>query len=161
MIDQCGFDARDAYVETYWLPILGPSAVLAARRIADWLDRQPAGVGIDLVEFGASLGIGIGTGRNTRSTVPSAASSTSAWPVSPATTWRSTRPRLRCRCGSGVGSRCHCSTRSPITNGAVSTGNERAGGDRSGKPPPPAPTPCLPLPLSSLTTPDHHRVGHP
>jgi hypothetical protein len=64
--DQCGFDARHVYVETYWLPILGPSTVLAARRIADQLDRQPAGVSIDLVEFGASLGIGAGTGRNTQ-----------------------------------------------------------------------------------------------
>lgn len=66
VIDQCGYDARDVYVETYWLPILGPSAVLAARRIADRLDRQPAGVSIDLVEFGASLGIGTGTGRHTQ-----------------------------------------------------------------------------------------------
>lgn len=65
VIDKCGFDARHVYVETYWLPILGPSAVLAARRITDWLDREPAGVSIDLVEFGASLGIGAGTGRHT------------------------------------------------------------------------------------------------
>ncbi len=66
VIDQCGFDARHVYVETYWLPILGPSAVFAARRIADWLDPHPAGVRIDLVEFGASLGIGTGTGRHTQ-----------------------------------------------------------------------------------------------
>lgn len=66
VIDHCGFDARHVYVETYWLPILGPSAVLAVRRIADWLDGQSAGVSIDLVEFGASLGIGTGTGRHTQ-----------------------------------------------------------------------------------------------
>ncbi len=66
VIDQCGFDARDEYVETYWLPVLGPSAVFAARRLADWLDPQPAGVRIELVEFGASLGIGTGTGRHTQ-----------------------------------------------------------------------------------------------
>ena len=66
LLDQLVYDARHVYVETYWLPILGPSAVLAARRIADWLDPQPAGVRIELVEFGASLGIGAGTGRHTQ-----------------------------------------------------------------------------------------------
>lgn len=65
-VDEVGFDARHGYVETFWLPILGPSAVLAARRIADWLDGQPGGVGVDLVEFGASLGVGAGTGRHTQ-----------------------------------------------------------------------------------------------
>lgn len=63
---QCGFDARHGYVEQFWLPILGPSAVLALRRLADWLDCHPAGVQVDLVEFGSSLGIGTGTGRHTQ-----------------------------------------------------------------------------------------------
>lgn len=66
VVDHCGYDARHVYVETYWLPILGPSAVLAVRRIAEWLDSQPAGVSVGLVEFGASLGIGTGTGRHTQ-----------------------------------------------------------------------------------------------
>jgi hypothetical protein len=63
VIDRCGFDARHVYVERFWLPVLGPSAVLAARRIADWLDGHSAGVNVDLVEFGASLGIGTGRVR--------------------------------------------------------------------------------------------------
>jgi hypothetical protein len=66
LIEGCGFDARHPYVEKFWLPILGPSAVLAARRITDWLDHRPAGANVDLVEFGASLGIGTGTGRHTQ-----------------------------------------------------------------------------------------------
>ncbi|HPU40340.1 MAG TPA: hypothetical protein PLS63_12280 [Microthrixaceae bacterium] len=65
-VESCRYDARHIYVETYWLPILGPSAVLAVRRIADWLDHDPAGVHVDLVDFGASLGVGTGTGRNTQ-----------------------------------------------------------------------------------------------
>ena len=65
-LERVGVDARHGYVETYWLPILGPSAVLAARRFTDLLDRYPAGVTVELVEFGASLGIGAGTGRNTQ-----------------------------------------------------------------------------------------------
>ncbi len=66
VIDQLGYDVRHLYVETYWLPIIGPSAVFAARRLADWLDSNPTGVRIELVEFGASLGVGAGTGRNTQ-----------------------------------------------------------------------------------------------
>lgn len=66
VIDSLGYDARHVYVETYWLPVLGPSAVLAARRLADLLDRHPAGVSLDLVELGASLGVGTGTGRHTQ-----------------------------------------------------------------------------------------------
>lgn len=61
-----GFDARDVYVERFWLPVLGPSAVLALRRLADWLDEQPSGVEVDLVEFASSLGVGAGTGRHTQ-----------------------------------------------------------------------------------------------
>jgi hypothetical protein len=32
-----GFDPLDIYVETYWLPILGPSTTWALRRISTWL----------------------------------------------------------------------------------------------------------------------------
>ena len=66
VIDSLGYDARHRYVETYWLPVLGPSAVLAVRRFAGLLDGHPTGVRVDLVEFGASLGIGAGTGRHTQ-----------------------------------------------------------------------------------------------
>jgi len=61
----CGYDVRDRYVETYWLPILGPSAVLALRRVADQLEQCPTWAHVDLVDFGASLGIGGSTGRHT------------------------------------------------------------------------------------------------
>ena len=33
VIDQLGHDVHSSYVETYWLPILGPSAIWAARRL--------------------------------------------------------------------------------------------------------------------------------
>ena len=41
VIDQLGHDVRSSYVETYWLPILGPSAIWAARRLAEWLESSP------------------------------------------------------------------------------------------------------------------------
>ncbi len=66
VIDKVGYDARHSCVESFWFPLLGPSAVLAARRIAGWLDRHPEGLNLELAEFGASLGVGTGTGRNTQ-----------------------------------------------------------------------------------------------
>lgn len=65
-IDCASYDARHSYVEHFWLPVLGPSSVLALRRFADWFENRPAGVEVDLVEFGSSLGIGTGTGRHTQ-----------------------------------------------------------------------------------------------
>lgn len=58
VIDQLGHPVRSEYVETYWLPILGPSAVLAARRLVDWLDTEPDGFDLPLGEFSRSLGLG-------------------------------------------------------------------------------------------------------
>lgn len=64
----CGrHPVRSEYVERFWLPILGPSALLALRSIdraiLTSVTRQAV---VDLVEFGASLGIGTGTGRHTQ-----------------------------------------------------------------------------------------------
>ncbi len=58
--DQLGHPAGSEYVETYWLPILGPSAVQAARRLVDWLDTEPDGFELSLGEFACSLGLGSG-----------------------------------------------------------------------------------------------------
>jgi len=64
IVDPTGFDARSAYVETYWLGLLGPSCVLAARRLAAWLEAEPAGFEISLVALAGTLGLGSGTGRH-------------------------------------------------------------------------------------------------
>jgi hypothetical protein len=50
-------DLRSAYVERYWLPVLGPSAVCLLRRIADSLDAHPDGFDLDLAETAAALGL--------------------------------------------------------------------------------------------------------
>ncbi len=63
-IDPIGHDVRSSYVETYWLPILGPSAIWAARRLVDWLDTAPGGVEVPLAPFGRSLGLGAGAAKN-------------------------------------------------------------------------------------------------
>lgn len=64
VIDQLGHDPRSAYVEKFWLPILGPSSVWLLRLLADGLDRHPEGFELDLVEAAQSLGVGMRGGRN-------------------------------------------------------------------------------------------------
>ncbi len=64
VIDQLGHDPRSAYVEKFWLPILGPSSVWLLRRLADGLDHNPEGFEIDLVDTAQSLGVGMRGGRN-------------------------------------------------------------------------------------------------
>lgn len=64
LVDQLGHDVRSDYVETYWLPVLGPSAVWAARRLADWLDPSPDGLEVPLESLGRSLGLGGGVANH-------------------------------------------------------------------------------------------------
>jgi hypothetical protein len=62
--DAIGFDPRGAYVETYWLAVLGPSSIVVLRRLRDWLDDRPSGIVVALEDIGQSLGLGSGTGRS-------------------------------------------------------------------------------------------------
>jgi hypothetical protein len=50
--------ALSEYVETAWLPIIGPSAVFAVRRLAMRLEESPGGIDVDVADFGFSLGLG-------------------------------------------------------------------------------------------------------
>ena len=59
-----GFDPRSVYVETYWLAVLGPSAILAVRRLSDWLEDRPSGIEISVGDLAASLGLGHGSSRH-------------------------------------------------------------------------------------------------
>lgn len=64
LVDRLGLDPRSAYVERFWLPVLGPSTVWFLRRVADELDRSPDGVTVDLVEMAQAIGVGMRGGRN-------------------------------------------------------------------------------------------------
>jgi hypothetical protein len=55
--EKLGHDPRSAYVERYWLGIIGPSATFAARAIAGALDANPDGGDIPLGAFAGQLGI--------------------------------------------------------------------------------------------------------
>lgn len=64
VIDQLGHDPRSAYVERYWLPILGPSTVFLLRLIADEFDAHDGAFQLDLVQVALQLGIGMRGGKN-------------------------------------------------------------------------------------------------
>lgn len=57
-VEAGGLDPRSAYVERFWLPLLGPSATWLLRRIADGLDRSPDGFDLDLDDTARALGLG-------------------------------------------------------------------------------------------------------
>ena len=64
VIDQVGHDARSAYVERFWLGILGPSATWLVRRLVDGLDAAPDGYDLDLARIATELGLGARSGPN-------------------------------------------------------------------------------------------------
>ena len=64
VIDELGHDPRSAYVERFWLPVLGPSTIWFLRRLADQLDVHPEGFELDLVETAQSLGVGMRGGKH-------------------------------------------------------------------------------------------------
>jgi len=64
VIDTLGHDPRAPYPERFWLPTLGPTALLLLRLIAARFDRAPEGFVLDLAETSRCLGLGERDGRN-------------------------------------------------------------------------------------------------
>lgn len=64
VVERHGFPVRSVYAEALWLPILGPSALWALRRLAAMAVASPEGCAVDLAELASSLGLSAGTGRN-------------------------------------------------------------------------------------------------
>lgn len=58
VIDEVGYDPRSAYVETFWLPVLGPSTTWLLRHFAGRLEKCPAGVDLDVEDTARCLGLG-------------------------------------------------------------------------------------------------------
>jgi len=58
LIDTIGHDPRSLYVETFWLPTLGPTALLLLRHLASRFDRSPGGVELTVADASAALGLG-------------------------------------------------------------------------------------------------------
>ncbi|HEV2760606.1 MAG TPA: hypothetical protein VGV86_13660 [Acidimicrobiales bacterium] len=64
VIDALGHDPRSAYVERFWLGILGPSTTWLIRFLADRLDASPEGFDLDLASTAQALGLGSRGGRH-------------------------------------------------------------------------------------------------
>jgi hypothetical protein len=63
VLDRHGHDPRDPYCERFWLPLLGPSAILLTRQLAERLDAQPDGFPLATDDASRSLGLGPPLGR--------------------------------------------------------------------------------------------------
>ena len=61
VVEALGYGPGTAYVELCWLPMLGPTATLAYRRLGRLAIDRP-GIRLEAGEFFASLGVGRGTG---------------------------------------------------------------------------------------------------
>ena len=64
VIDGLGHDPRSAYVELFWLGVLGPSTVLLARRLASRFESEPEGFDVDVELLAGELGLGTRLGAN-------------------------------------------------------------------------------------------------
>ncbi|HEX5586846.1 MAG TPA: hypothetical protein VFZ17_06020 [Acidimicrobiia bacterium] len=58
IIDTLGYDPRSRYVETFWLPTLGPTALLLLRHLADRFDRTSGSVELTVSDTSHALGLG-------------------------------------------------------------------------------------------------------
>lgn len=64
VVEAAGHHVLSPYVETFWLPSLGPSATWMLRRLVGWLEGSDEPISVDLPELGAELGLGGRVGRS-------------------------------------------------------------------------------------------------
>lgn len=64
IIDTLGYDPRSAYVERFWLGILGPSTTFLLRHLATRLEENPGGTDLPLQATARTLGLGGRPGRH-------------------------------------------------------------------------------------------------
>ncbi|HUF98976.1 MAG TPA: hypothetical protein VMM60_12680 [Ilumatobacter sp.] len=62
IVDVRGHDPRSAYVERYWLAVVGPTALWIMRRFADQFDDHPDGFRIDLEHTAVTMGLSFDKG---------------------------------------------------------------------------------------------------
>jgi hypothetical protein len=64
VLDRAGHDPRSAYVERFWLGILGPTATWLLRHLAAGLEAEPGGFELCLDDTATALGLRRKGGRN-------------------------------------------------------------------------------------------------
>ena len=132
VIDTLGHDPRSRYAETFWLPTLGPTALLLLRHLADRFDRNPDGIELALADTSSALGLGQREARARRSCAPFGGSSSSTSPAkTPTPTW--SRCAATCRrstLGTCAGSPTTCRRHTP--NGPRPSSRRRPSRPRAG-----------------------------
>ena len=58
VIDTLGHDPRSLYVETFWLPTLGPTSVLLLRHLAHRFEREQGTIEVPVAATSQALGLG-------------------------------------------------------------------------------------------------------
>jgi hypothetical protein len=58
VLDTVGHDPRSRYAERFWLPTLGPTALLLLRHLADKFDEYPKGIELRIADTSRVLGLG-------------------------------------------------------------------------------------------------------
>ena len=61
---EVGHDPRSAYVERFWLGVIGPSALWLLRTFAYGFDTAPQGYALDVHNVARALGLGDRVGRH-------------------------------------------------------------------------------------------------
>ena len=56
-VDERGHEPRSAYVERFWLPVIGPTALWIYLRTTDALHAHPGGIDLDLADLAAQMGL--------------------------------------------------------------------------------------------------------
>lgn len=64
VLDTVGHDPRSVYVESFWLPTLGPTAVLLLRHLATKFDEHPEGIELPVADASRALGLGERSGSS-------------------------------------------------------------------------------------------------
>lgn len=62
VVNAVGFDVRSAYVDLFWLSILGPTSTWLLRHLHRGLLRYPYGYETDVAELAAVVGVGLSHG---------------------------------------------------------------------------------------------------
>jgi hypothetical protein len=58
VVNSRGHGVHSSYVETFWLPVLGPTALFVMRRIDQGFGRFPHGYELDLCDTAKEMGLG-------------------------------------------------------------------------------------------------------
>ncbi len=64
VVEEVGFDVFSRYVELFWLPIMGPSALWILRRIVMGFAEFPGGYEVDTEEIALAVGLSFTQGAN-------------------------------------------------------------------------------------------------